>query len=243
MQKSVLIMEVIPAVDIREGKCVRLTQGKAGSETVYYQNPIDAALYWQNDMGAKRIHFVDLDAAIGLGDNSDLIVQMTKLCTAKIQIGGGIRDIKRALKYIESGADRIVVGTTAVKNPDFIKELGEYIEPKQIIVSLDHIKGKVAVKGWTELTDLDALELGKTMEEKGAGFILYSAVESDGTFNGPDIINTRKMVESVNIPVFAAGGTRNKEDVLALKNAGVFGVIIGKAFYEKKLNFNEVKNI
>ena len=236
-------MKVIPAVDIREGKCVRLNQGKAGTETVYYQNPLEAALYWQNEMGAERIHFVDLDAAIGLGDNVDLISEMTRKCTAKIQIGGGIRTIERARAYIDAGADRIVVGTTAVKNPNFIKELQPYMDPKNIIVSLDHVKGKVAIKGWTEVTDLDPYELAKKFEKLGAGFILYSAVEADGTFNGPDIENTKKMVETVNIPVFAAGGTRNIEDIETLQNeAKCHGVIVGKSLYEGTLDFAEVQN-
>jgi phosphoribosylformimino-5-aminoimidazole carboxamide ribotide isomerase len=235
--------EVIPAVDIRNGKCVRLTQGKAGSETVYYENPLDAALFWQDKMGAERIHFVDLDAAIGLGDNSALIAEMTQKCTSKIQIGGGIRTLENALKYIDAGAKRIVIGTTAVKNPDFITSLRDYLSPEHIIVSLDHIKGNVAIKGWTEVTNLNAFELGKKFEKLGAGYILFSAVEADGTFKGPDIENTKKMVDSVSIPVFAAGGTRSKEDVIAIKETGAYGVIIGKAFYENKIDFKVVKNI
>ena len=236
-------MEVIPAVDIREGKCVRLTQGVAGTEKVYFDNPFEAMLFWQDTMKAKRIHFVDLDSAIGIGENSALIAEMTKQCSAKIQIGGGIRSIELARKYINAGADRIVVGTAAVKNPDFLAQLVSEFGSEKIIVSLDHKKGKVAIKGWTEITGHDAFDLAKEMENKGAGYILFSSVEADGNFTGPDFENTKKMVETVKIPVIAAGGTRNAEDVRDIKKTGAFGLIIGKALYENKIDFNEVKDL
>jgi phosphoribosylformimino-5-aminoimidazole carboxamide ribotide isomerase len=242
-KNMVRTIEVIPAVDIREGKCVRLTQGVAGTEKVYFDNPIEAALFWQDQMGAKRIHFVDLDSAIGLGDNSAMIAAMTKRCTAKIQIGGGIRSMESARKYIEAGADRIVVGTAAVKNIDFLSQLVSEFGSKKIIVSLDHKQGNVAIKGWTEITNFSAFSLAKEMEKRGAGYILFSAIEADGNFTGPDFENTKKMVETVSIPVIAAGGTRNAEDVKKLKEIGAYGVIIGKALYENKINFHEVKNI
>jgi phosphoribosylformimino-5-aminoimidazole carboxamide ribotide isomerase len=236
-------MDVIPAIDIREGKCVRLTKGVAGSETVYYENPLDAAMYWQNDMNATRLHFVDLDAAIGLGDNCDLITKIIKQVHIKVQVGGGIRDIEKAMHYINAGADRVVIGTVAIKNPTFIPTLAKKISPEHIIVSLDHKHGKVAIKGWTEITSKSAYEIAKDFEANGAGYILFSAVEADGTLSGPDIENTKKMVESVKIPVYAAGGTRNKSDIQALKEIGAYGVIIGKAFYEHHLDYRELKSL
>lgn len=236
-------MDIIPAIDIREGKCVRLTKGVAGSETVYYENPMDAAMYWQNEMKAKRLHFVDLDAAIGLGDNSRLITDIIKNVKIKVQVGGGIRDIEKAIHYINAGADRVVIGTIAVKDPTFIPTLAKKLSPKQIIVSLDHKNGKVAIKGWTEITSKSAYEMAKEFERNGAGYILFSAVEADGTLLGPDIENTKKMVESVKIPVYAAGGTRNRADIQALKEIGAYGVIIGKAFYEHHLDYRDLTNI
>jgi phosphoribosylformimino-5-aminoimidazole carboxamide ribotide isomerase len=236
-------MDVIPAIDIREGKCVRLTRGIAGSETVYYDNPLDAAKFWENQMHAPRLHFVDLDAAIGLGDNSSVLAEMMAQVKAKVQIGGGIRSIEKARKYIELGASRVVIGTVAVKNPSIINQFAEYLTPEQIIVSLDHKDGKVAIKGWTEVTTHDAFTYAKQFEKAGAGYILFSAVDADGTFNGPDLENTKKMVESVGIPVYAAGGTRDKADIIALKDIGAYGVIIGKAFYEHRIDYREVCNL
>ena len=185
-------MEVIPAVDIRLGKCVRLTQGKADDETIYYQNPFEAALFWEQEMGAERIHFVDLDGAMGTGDNSALIAEMTQSVSAKIQIGGGIRSIEKAQKFIELGASRVVIGTSAVKNPEFIRQLSEFLEPEQIIVSLDaDHDARIAIKGWTEITQKNAFEYGQIFEKLGAGYILYSAIENDGTFQDR-ILKTQK---------------------------------------------------
>jgi len=135
------------------------------------------------------------------------------------------------------------VGTTAVKNPEFINELASLIDPKKIIVSLDHIKGKVAIKGWTEVTSLDAFDLAKKFESLGVGYILFSSVAADGTFNGPDLTYTKQMVEHVSIPVFAAGGTRDINDIRALNDIGAYGVIIGKALYEHKISMEEFSNI
>jgi phosphoribosylformimino-5-aminoimidazole carboxamide ribotide isomerase len=236
-------VEVIPAIDIQRGKCVRLLKGLAGSETVYYENPLDAALFWQNNMGVTRLHLVDLDAAMGVGDNTAILVSIMKHLHIKIQIGGGIHTLDKALLFIKSGADRIIVGTTAVKDPSFIPKLAQHLERDQIIVSLDHRNGNVAVKGWTENSGKNAFNLAQHFERAGVGYILFSAVDVDGTLQGPDLINTKKMVESVNIPVYAAGGTRNKVDILALKDIGAHGVIIGKAFYENQLDFRTVKDL
>jgi len=237
-------LEIIPAIDIKDGKCVRLTQGKAGTEKVYYQKPLDAAIYWEKEMGTKRIHFVDLDAAMGTGDNLPMIKKIINQCSMKVQIGGGIRSLVKAKELVNIGVDRIIIGTKAVKEPDFIKTLSEELGSEHIMVSLDHVKGKVAIKGWTELTENDAFEMGRRFQDLGAGYILFSAVEADGSMKGPDIQNTKKMVETVDIPVFAAGGTRNVEDILELRNkAKAFGVIIGKAFYEHKIDFREVKDL
>lgn len=233
---------VIPAIDIQNGTCVRLTKGELDKKTVYYENPLDALQYWE-DQGAKRIHIVDLDGAFGIGTNYELVKSIIENTDLNIQMGGGIRSKEKALKLIDLGVDRVVIGTTAVKNPDFIKELHSEVDSEHIIVALDQKNGKPAIKGWTETIDTDIWELGKTMEQNGAGFVLISSVEGDGAFTGPDIENTKKMVETVNIPVIAAGGVRNKDDILELQQIKAFGVIVGKAFYEQRLDYAEVRDL
>ncbi len=236
-------MEIIPAIDVSGGKCVRLFKGKKGTETVYFENPLDALKFWIKN-GASRLHFVDLDGAWGSDINKSLLKQMISLASdkVKVQVGGGIRSFKAAAELINLGADRIVIGTLAIKQPDVIKKLSESIGKKKIIVALDYKKGKISTHGWTEQTNLDPFIFGKEIEKLGTGYILFSSVEADGAFTGPDLENIRKMVESVNIPVYSAGGVRNEEDLKNLEKTGVHGVIVGKAFYEKKIPINIVKN-
>jgi len=237
-------MEVIPAIDISGRKCVRLYKGKKGTETVYFENPLEAIAFWI-EKGAKRIHFVDLDGAWGSDRNKELFKQMIKKASdkMKIQIGGGIRSHEAAVNVIELGADRVIIGTLAVKHPDTIKKLARDLGSEHIIIALDYKKGKISTHGWTEDTDKDPFTYGKKMEEMGAGYILFSSVEADGAFIGPDLDNIKKMVRAVKIPVYAAGGVRNMEDIEKLKKTGVHGVIVGKAFYEGKLPFSIIQKV
>ncbi len=230
-------MIVIPAVDLREGKTVRLVKGVPGTETTYYEDPLDAVQHWQQ-LGAKILHIVDLDAALGLGTNIDVIKKIITASRVELQVGGGIRTIEYAKDLIAAGVSRVVCGTSAVKNPSFVAELAQAIGSPRVIVALDHVKGKVAVKGWTEVTNLDAFEIAKSMEARGAGQILFSAVEADGALTGPDLTMTGKMVNTVHIPVLAAGGIRNIEDLKQLKRINVYGVIVGKALYENKIKYS-----
>jgi len=231
-------MKVIPAVDLREGKAVRLIKGVPGTETTYYENPLDAVQHWEQQ-GAKILHIVDLDAALDLGNNINIIKQIIATSSVEIQVGGGIRTVEYAKDLIAAGVARVVCGTSAVKNPAFVEELAQQVGPSRIIVALDHVKGKVAVKGWSEVTNLDAFDLAKSMESRGAGQILFSSVEADGAFTGPDLEMTGKMVKKVNVPVLAAGGIRNLEDLKHLKHLNLYGVIVGKALYENKIRFSE----
>ena len=236
-------MEIIPAIDVSGGKCVRLFKGKKGTETVYFENPLDALAFWLKN-GAKRLHFVDLDGAWGSDINKSLLKEMITLASdkVKVQIGGGIRSYEAATELINLGADRIVIGTLAIKQPDIIEKLSKSIGNNRIIIALDYKKGRISTHGWTEQTNLDPFKFGKKIEDLGAGYILFSSVEADGAFTGPDLKNIKKMVESVNIPVYSAGGVRNEEDLKDLEKTGVHGVIVGKAFYEKKIPPNIVKN-
>ena len=233
----VAMFTVIPAIDLREGKCVRLTKGVIGTETLYYENPVDAIRYWMS-LGAKTIHIVDLDAATGIGSNKPLIKSLAAVAGSKamVQVGGGIRDIDTAREYVDAGVARIVLGTAAVKNPSLVKKLSADIGSDRLIVALDHKQGTVRVKGWTEDSGKDVHEMGRTMADHGAGFILLSAVEADGAFTGPDVETTRAFIQRVEIPVLAAGGTRNLEDIAVLRDAGAAGVVIGKALYEGRID-------
>ncbi|TFF95801.1 MAG: 1-(5-phosphoribosyl)-5-[(5-phosphoribosylamino)methylideneamino]imidazole-4-carboxamide isomerase [Promethearchaeota archaeon] len=237
-----IIIEIIPAIDLSGGKCVRLFKGKKGTETVYYENPLDALEFWVSH-GATKLHFVDLDGAWGSDRNKDLLNKMISKATdkVKVQIGGGIRSLEAAVDLIQIGADRVIIGTLAVKNPEVIKKLAEKVGREHIIVALDYKKGKIATHGWTEQTNMDPFRFGKKIAENGAGYILFSSVEADGAFTGPDIKNIKKMVQSVPIPVYAAGGVRNVEDIEELKKTGVYGVIVGKAFYEKKIPYSIIE--
>jgi len=237
-------MEIIPAIDISGGRCVRLFKGQKGTEKIYYENPLDALDFWINQ-GAERLHFVDLDGAWGSGKNKELLKNMVKKAkdsTLKVQIGGGIRDYESAIDLINIGADRIIIGTLAVKKPEIVKKLAENVGSERIIVALDYKEGKISIHGWTEQTDKNPFIFAKKIAKQGAGYILFSSVEADGAFTGPDIINIEKLMKSVDIPIYAAGGVRNEDDLISLKEIGVYGVIVGKAFYEQKLPFSIIKN-
>nr|MDO8086996.1 1-(5-phosphoribosyl)-5-[(5-phosphoribosylamino)methylideneamino]imidazole-4-carboxamide isomerase [Candidatus Sigynarchaeum springense] len=228
---------VIPAIDLREGKCVRLTKGEIGTETLYYEKPVDALKHWMA-LGARRIHVVDLDAAAGIGNNQaaikDIVIAAGK--KAVIQVGGGIRSVDIADTYLALGVKHVVVSTAAVKKPSIVKQISSNHGSQSIIVALDHRNEKVQVKGWTEDSGKDIYEMGKIMVANGAGSILLSSVEADGAFAGPDLAATAKMIKAVGIPVLAAGGTRNLGDIKDLREVGAAGVVIGKALYEGKID-------
>ena len=239
-------MEIIPAIDISGGKCVRLFKGQKGTEKIYYENPLDALDFWI-EQGAQRIHFVDLDGAWGSDKNKKILKDMilkAKDSNLKIQIGGGIRTYEAAIELIDIGVERVIIGTLAITQPNVIKQLADKIGSEHIIVALDYKEGKISTHGWTQQTNKDPFIYGKEIAELGAGYILFSSVEADGAFTGPDLKNIEKMVQSVDIPIYAAGGVRNEEDIKNLeKIGGVHGVIVGKAFYEKKLPLSILKQI
>jgi len=232
-------MDIIPAIDLSNGKCVRLFKGKKGTEKVYFEDPLEALKFWM-EKKVKRLHFVDLDGAWGSDTNKELLDAMIEKAADKIkvQIGGGIRSANAAIELIQKGVDRIIVGTLAIKHPEVISELADKIGSKHIIVALDYREGTIETHGWTEKTNKSPFTFGKVVADLGAGYILFSAIEADGAFTGPDFKNIEKMVKSVKIPIYAAGGIRNIQDIKKLAEIGVEGVIIGKAFYEKKIPFS-----
>jgi phosphoribosylformimino-5-aminoimidazole carboxamide ribotide isomerase len=237
-------MEIIPAVDLSGGKCVRLYKGKKGSEKVYFKDPLKALNFWI-DQGAKRLHIIDLDGAWGSGRNKELLLRMidnSKL-KVKLQIGGGIRTFERIVDLYENGVDRIIIGTLAITNPDIIPILADRIGNEHFIIAMDYKKGRIATHGWTQQTSEDPLIYTKKVITLGAKYILFSSIEADGTLSGPDFRNIRRLKEDVkDANIYVAGGVRNIKDLQELKTIGVKGVVIGRAFYEQKIPYSIIKN-
>lgn len=224
-------MIIIPAIDLKDGKCVRLLQGKKDEVTVYSDNPAEMAKKWV-DMGARLLHVVDLDGAFsGEQKNFERIREIRKAIQIPIQLGGGIRDIAKMEQLADIGVDRMILGTSAAKDPDMVARACEKFESR-VLVGIDARDGKVAVKGWVEVTELDAIKFAKDMESAGAAGIIYTDISRDGMMTGPNIDAMAKMVKSVKIPVIASGGVSKLEDVENLMQIkDIWGAITGKALY------------
>jgi len=232
-------MLLIPAIDLKDGNCVRLLQGKKNAVTVYSNNPANTAKRWES-CGAKLLHIVDLDGAFsGNQKNFDAIIQIRKAVKIMLQVGGGIRDSGNLLKLFSAGIDRIIIGTAAVEDPEFLTySCNKY--PGRVLTGIDARDGMVAVKGWEEVTSINAKELAKRLEMVGVGGIIYTDINRDGMLSGPNIEATREMVEGVGIPVIASGGISCMEDVKNLmKIENLWGAITGKAIYSGALDLRE----
>ncbi|MFX0082346.1 MAG: 1-(5-phosphoribosyl)-5-[(5-phosphoribosylamino)methylideneamino]imidazole-4-carboxamide isomerase [Candidatus Hodarchaeota archaeon] len=237
-------MEIIPAIDISKGKCVRLYQGLKGTEKIYYEDPLEALEFWINK-GAKKIHIIDLDGAWGSDVNRILFKNLIKNASNKIniQVGGGIRDIESAFELIKIGADRIILGTIAIEDPKLVKNLVKKIGPNKIIVAIDYHGERIAIQGWTKLSIKNPFSFVKKIENLGVRIILFSSIKADGTLSGPDFQNIQKMINTVKkASIYVAGGIRDIDDIDKLRQMGVRGVIIGKAFYEQTIPFSIIKN-
>jgi phosphoribosylformimino-5-aminoimidazole carboxamide ribotide isomerase len=239
-------MKIIPAIDIQNGNCVRLRQGDFAQETIFDKNPLNIAQKWV-DEGAERLHLVDLDGArLGTPINLDIISSICKkFPSIPIQIGGGIRDLKTAENYLLAGATYIIIGTKAVEEPKFVKELCK-IFPGNIIVGVDAKNGEVATDGWESVSDKNVIELSKEFENIGVSEIVYTDIEKDGMMKGLNMDATLNLAESVNIPIIASGGVSCLDDIQKMKpyvGSGISGIIIGRALYEKTITIKEAKNI
>lgn len=238
-------MLVIPAIDIKGGKCVRLVQGKMDQETVYSDDPVEVAKKWQG-MGAELLHIVDLDGAVaGEPKNVDVIEAIADAISIPLQVGGGIRDIDTVNLHLSIGAARVILGTVAYKDPYFVREACEK-HHGQILVGIDARDGKVAIKGWEEVTEKPAMELARELENAGVAGIIYTDISRDGMLKGPNIEGIRTLAQSVKIAVIASGGVSNIEDIKILKTlepVGVVGVITGKAIYSGRLDLREAIKI
>jgi len=237
-------MKIIPAIDIQNGKCVRLKQGDFSQETIFHENPLEMAKKWI-DEGAKRLHIVDLDGArLGKPINIEII---SKICKGfpgiPVQIGGGIRDLNTAQKYVDCGASFLIIGTKAVEDSNFVKILCKTFEGK-IIVGIDAKNGEVATEGWKFNSKLDAIALSKKFEDYGVAEIVYTDIEKDGMMKGINIEATVNLANEIEIPVIASGGVSNIEDIKKISSYetdGISGVIIGRALYEEKIKIQEAQ--
>jgi phosphoribosylformimino-5-aminoimidazole carboxamide ribotide isomerase len=234
-------MLLIPAIDLKNGQCVRLRQGKMDDVTVFSDDPVAVAKRWC-DEGAQRLHIVDLDGAIkGLPINIKVIEKIVASVKVPVQIGGGIRDEDTVQRLLNAGAQYVIVGTKAVSAPHFLHDLClEY--PRHVIVSIDAKDGRVALNGWAKVTSHDAIETAQHCERDGAEAIVYTDIARDGMMNGCNVEATRNLAKSVKTPVFASGGISSLDDLTKLKEIegdGVAGCIVGRALYEGTLKLKD----
>ncbi len=232
-------MIIIPAVDIKNGKCVQLVQGKPGTEQVVIDNPVEVALNWQ-EKGARMLHLIDLDGAFGDNRrNQELIANMVEEVSIPIEMGGGIRSKEDATKLLDTGIERVILGTLAMENPDIVTELSKEFASERVMVALDSKDNQVVVKGWTEKTSKTVPQMGSIMEEVGAGSILFTNVDYEGLLEGFQVDPLLKLLEAVDIPVVYAGGVSSLDDLKVLSDTDVYGVVIGSALYRGKIDFEE----
>jgi phosphoribosylformimino-5-aminoimidazole carboxamide ribotide isomerase len=234
-------MLIIPAIDLKEGKCVRLEQGLMDRATVYSDDPATTAKHWEA-RGAELLHVVDLNGAFaGVPKNLEAIKAIRAAIRIPIEVGGGIRDMATIRTLVSIGIDRIILGTAAIENPAFVQEACT-VFPGKIIVGIDAKDGMVAIKGWAEVTAVKAVDLALRMQEYGVIAIIYTDIKRDGMLTGPNIEATKALAKALHIPVIASGGVhtmKDIEDLLAVRYSGVSGVITGKAIYSGSLDLKE----
>ena len=238
-------MIIIPAVDIKDGKCVRLAQGRMDAETVFGDDPVHMAQKW-DAFGVEIIHVIDLDGAFQKRpQNAFVIGNIVQAVRARIQVGGGIRTIQTIETYLNLGVERIIIGTEAIRNPQLVKDACRNY-PGQIVVGIDARNGLVAIEGWTRTTQTKAIDLARQFEDQGVVAINFTDIHRDGMQTGPNIEETRKLAQSINIPVVASGGVATIQDIhnlMPLESSGVVGVISGKALYTGSLDLAEAISV
>lgn len=232
-------MQIYPAIDIIDGKAVRLSQGSFDDVTVFNDSPVEAAKDWV-DAGATYIHIVDLDGArYGKTFVTDIIKDIKSKYDVKIETGGGVRTMKDIEDRINAGASRVIIGTAAVKNPELVKEaVGKFGD--KIAVGVDAKNGMVAISGWEEISDVTAVDLCLKMKEYGVNTVIYTDISKDGMMSGPNIESTKDLIEKTGMDIIASGGVSKMEDIENVNNINAAGVIIGKALYNGALNLKDV---
>jgi phosphoribosylformimino-5-aminoimidazole carboxamide ribotide isomerase len=239
-------MTIYPAIDLRGGKCVRLFQGLASEETIYFEDPLDAAEKWIQE-GAKHMHLVDLDGAFSGGSaNLDAVQKIAQETQLRLQLGGGMRDDSSVKKALSLGLSRVIIGTRACTDPQWVGELIKEFGPDKIVVGIDAKDGLVATKGWVETTKIGAIELARQMQDLGVRWIIHTDVATDGAMKGPNLEAQQKIAEAVpSCQIIASGGVTSSGDIDALRELSkttpnIEGVIIGRALYEGTIELSKI---
>ncbi|MBL1352638.1 MAG: 1-(5-phosphoribosyl)-5-[(5-phosphoribosylamino)methylideneamino]imidazole-4-carboxamide isomerase [Zetaproteobacteria bacterium] len=239
------LFELIPAIDLKSGHCVRLKQGRMDDATDYGDNPAEMAAYWQS-LGAKRLHVVDLDGAFaGKPANQEAIRDICKVMNIPVQLGGGLRDLSMIESMLNLGVDRVILGSIAIANPKIVKAACAAF-PKQVCVGIDAKAGMVAVHGWDDVTDVKAVDLARQFEDDGVAAIVYTDIARDGMLSGPNIEETVNLAKAVSIPVIVSGGVAQMSDITdcaKYMNDGICGAITGRAIYEKTIDFSKAMEL
>ena len=231
-------MIILPAIDIKEGQCVRLLKGDFATVHKVAENPMDTARSFK-EKGAVWLHMVDLDGAVqGRRINSEIFTSVGKESGLRVELGGGIRDTKTVELYLENGIERVIIGSAAFDNPqlvtDSVKEFGE-----RVAVGIDARDRKVATRGWLDTTDMDFIELAKRMEDKGVKYIIFTDISKDGTLQGPSVEQLCELKEAVSCSIIASGGIAVADDISSLKSRGIYAAICGKSIYSGSLKLEE----
>ncbi len=232
-------MRLYPAIDIKNGQCVRLRQGVFDDTTVYANEPYQVAKEFEAE-GAKFLHIVDLDGALrGTGANDVALAKIIENVSIPVEIGGGIRTMQDIEHRLNMGVSRVILGTKAVESPDFVKEAVEKFGADKIVVGIDAKDGLVAIKGWETISNMDAVSLALSMKDLGVKTIIYTDISKDGMLCGPNFVQTARMVEITGMDIVASGGVSCMNDLIQLESIGVEGAILGKAIYEKRVDLAE----
>ena len=237
-------MLLIPAIDLKDGQCVRLRQGRMDDTTIFANNPVDMAQRWV-DAGARRLHLVDLNGAFaGKPVNGDVVQAIAKqFPQVPVQIGGGIRDTQTVEAYLQAGVQYCIIGTKAVQEPQFVIELCQQF-PGHIIVGIDAKNGMVATDGWADVSAVSAISLAQQFEQAGVSAIVYTDIARDGMMQGVNVAETAQLARSINIPVIASGGVTNMQDIenlCAQADSGIMGAILGRSIYEGTIDLADAQ--
>lgn len=231
-------MIVYPAIDLKDGKCVRLYKGDMKAATVYNEDPLSQVKTFE-EAGFSHLHLVDLNGAVERRSvNIGIVRELLKNSKMKVQLGGGIRDLDRIERWLSVGVDRIILGTVAVRNPDLVLEACGHF-PGKIVVAIDARNGKVALSGWTENTDIEVTDLVKKFENAGVASVIYTDINRDGTGQGLNVDSTKLLASATSIPVIASGGVASLKDLELVRDAGLAGVIVGTAMYDGRLDLRQ----
>jgi phosphoribosylformimino-5-aminoimidazole carboxamide ribotide isomerase len=236
-------MNIIPAIDLFNEKCVRLLKGKPENVKTYYSNPLEAVKLFE-DQGATLLHIIDLNAALSIGKpNTSLIKDIAEETSVSIQMGGGIRSLEKATELLKLGVDKVIFGTLAATQPKSLKEAIQEFGSDRIIVAIDEKNEQVVIQGWQDSLQMDYISFAKELEKQGVTRVIYTATSVDGTLNGPELSKIQRLLQNVGFSVIASGGVSTLVDLKALKKINVEGVVIGKALYEGIFSFTSAQEL